>query len=162
MAKKQTEKSVKALKYAKDPVFRAKVLRSNTQRYRKERARNVRNCTANLRNLSTFGSLRRCVTITPEGEVITSKPKVTFSTAQMSSVLGYHPVVMYGWHSKNKFPRPKVHVMDAHGKLNTVYSLEQAQELVKIIGMHQVNSQYLRDFDTEVIEALHSAVAAQK
>lgn len=154
------EKSKKTLRYAKDPVFRSKVLHANTLRYRRKAVK-VRNCLVNLKGLAKFGTRRKCVSIMGTGEVITAKSSLTFSVAEMSKLLGYHPVVMYGWHSAEKFPRPKVHVMGPANKLQTVYTEAQAIALLKVMGEHQQSSQYLRDFDTETIGKLKAAMAAE-
>jgi len=156
--KRGKKKSQKTIKYNQDPVFRKKVLQANTARYRAAHSSGLRNCLSTIKNLSKFGSLRRCIEITKAGEVIEKKLEVTFSAAELAKALGYHTVVMYGWHSSGRFPRPKVHVSGKAGRIQLVYTLEQAKRLVEIMGVHQKDSQYLRNTDTAVIAMFAQAM----
>lgn len=135
-------------KYQKDPAFRDKFKGMMRQKYRDGHPEKIRDCSK--ANPLDFGMVRYLRA--PDG--VPSR-KMSLSTGEMAEAMGYHTVVLYGWMSKGLFPRPPHKVM---GSKATVFTGAQARAILKVMGQHQRECQFLREQDTDVIRRLHEAV----
>jgi hypothetical protein len=140
-------------RYATDKLYRERVHRWGRTSYQKRSKPKLRNSGANLAKLNQIGSLR---IVSANGN---RKRVITFSNAELATLLGYHPIVIRRWHTDRRFPRPSLRAKRSKNVFG-VYTKNQAEELLKIMSEHQKKKLYLQKSDAETIAKLFKAVAA--
>jgi hypothetical protein len=139
-------------RYREDPSFRRGFRAQMRERYREGHPSHLRDCAGT--RPEDFGKEREVVM--PGGG--TSR-RLTLTTSEIATAMGYHPVVVYGWQSKGLFPRPTVGVV---GKKGNAFTLSQARSILRTMGRHQTKCQFLRGRDGDTIKALHRAATNSK
>ena len=147
-------------RYQDDPTYRAEVLqRARQTQFDTRRAAGFEvsegeDCRRNLPMLEASAQTRDI-----EQNGVARGSAKTVTTDELAQALNRDLQVLYRWMAKGMLPRPAFEARNARNRLQAVFTLAEAREIVTVFGEHQETSLYFRSTHIDTIRRINQAVA---